>query len=453
MRIVAVIFFVLLSQLGISQDEGLFVVKEMPFCSKNYDEYNLIPYKKGAYLISNQPSNELKKVKDLQNRYISSIFFQSNLKTKRPSVTKIDLKMNYHIGSFCLNAKNDLLIFTAQKSDEDFTLGLYVSEKKRNAWSKPRLIYQGYDKMNLMDPFMTPNGDTLFFVANMPGGMGGTDIYMATGSVGHWESLRSLEKNVNTAFNERYPKFYNNTLYYSSTRNFGNGGLDIYSVRLMERGFVSDPFHFPAPVNTENDDFAYYPIDEQTGYFSSNRNGNDDVFHLTVNFPQFDCFPHEPIVRCFEFTEEGETETDTTLYEFVWKFSDGASYKGDMANHCFKDTGDFTINLELYDRATKTFITDVAAYEIEIRDPEQLEFDMVERIGRGSIVRLKTEKENPTDQVTFYWDFGDGTFGVGKEITHVYNRTGQFQISLGMVKIENGETIKLCTSKIITVMP
>ena len=138
----------------------------------------------------------------------------------------------------------------------------------------------------------------------MPGGAGGTDIYMAIGKIGEWPTLRSLENNINTAFNERYPKYYNNTLYYSSTRVFGNGGLDIYSVRLTERGFISEPFHFPSPVNTENDDFAYYPLDEETGYFSSNRNGNDDLFHLKVNFPQFDCQPFIPVARCFEFSEE-----------------------------------------------------------------------------------------------------------------------------------------------------
>ncbi len=453
MKYLVLIALIFICQADLAQEVNLYEVEQLPFCSKTNDEYNLIPYKKGGFLISNQQSGGMTQVKDLQNNNISSIFYQNNLKSKRPSAIKVDLNMKFHIGSFCMNEKNDCLVFTAQKSLDDLTLGLYISRKKRGNWSKPKLIFAGYEKMNLMDPFMTSTGDTLFFVANMPGGAGGTDIYMAIGTIGDWPTLRSLENNINTAFNERYPKYYNNTLYYSSTRVFGNGGLDIYSVRLTERGFISAPFHFPSPVNTENDDFAYYPIDEETGYFSSNRNGNDDLFHLKVNFPQFDCQPYIPVARCFEFSEEGENSTDSTLYEFEWKFSDGTTYRGEIVNHCFAASGDYTIELNLIDKATNKVYDHVASYDLEVLNTEQMEFEMQERIPRGSILRLNAPKTSIKDDISFYWDFGDGSYGQGRDVTHVYNRTGQFQISLGEVKMIDGVAQKNCTSKIIVVTP
>jgi PKD domain len=453
MKYLAFIFFFLLSFANLAQDMNLFVVEPLSFCSKSFDEYNLVPHKKGGFLVSNNVGGTMKQVKDLQNNNLSSIFYQSNLKSRFASVNKIDLNMNFHIGSFCLNEDNDCLVFTAQKSAEDLTLGLFISWKKRATWSKPRLIFSGYDKMNLMDPFMTPTGDTLFFVANMPGGEGGTDIYMAVGKIGMWQTINSLENNVNTSFNERYPKFYKNTLYYSSTRVYGNGGLDIYSVRLTERGFISSPFHFPSPVNSENDDFAYYPIDEETGYFSSNRNGNDDIFRLKVNFPQFECQPYVPSARCFEFSEDGENTTDTTLYQFEWKFSDGSVYQGEVANHCFADTGNYIIELNLIDKATEEIYNNVASYEIEVLHTPQIEFDLPERIARGSILKLSVAKKNIKDDVTYYWDFGDGNYGQGREVSHVFNRTGQFQISLGEVKMVDGVAVKTCTSRIIYVTP
>jgi hypothetical protein len=431
----------------------MYEVETMPFCTDEYDEYNLVPYRKGAFYISNQPTGTLKQVKDLQNKNISSVFYQSNLKSKRGSINKIDTKLKFHIGSFCLTEDQNLMVFTAQKSKTDFTLGLYITRKKGSRWSRPKLVFDGYDKMNLMDPFLSANGDTLFFVANMPGGKGGTDIYMATGDIGYWSSLIALESNINTSFNERYPKFYNNTLYFSSTRLHGNGGLDIYSIPSTSRGFINEPYHFPSPVNSEGDDFAYCPINDETGYFSSNRNGDDDIFQLKVNFPQFDCVPYEKTARCFEFFEEGDTETDTTLFVFEWIFSDGVKYRGLVANHCFADTGNYVIELNLVDKARGNFVKNVASYEIGIIDADQLEFDEPNRLTRLETFSIKLQNNSPQTEVTYFWDFGDDNHAVGRDVSHAYRAAGQYEISLGEIRIIDGIPVKKCTSKIITVYP
>lgn len=445
------VLFVSFSAFG--QIESMYVVEMMPFCSDEYDEYNLVPYNKGALYISNQSTGTLKQVKDLQNSNLSAIYYQSNLKSRRSSINKIDTKLKFHVGSFCLNEAQDVMVFTAQKSKIDLTLGLYMSLKKRNKWSRPKLIFNGYDKMNLMDPFLSAKGDTLFFVANMPGGKGGTDIYMATGDIGFWTTLTGLESNINTSFNERYPKFYNNTLYFSSTRVYGNGGLDIYSIPSTSRGFINEPYHFPSPVNSEEDDFAYCPIDSETGYFSSNRNGNDDIFELKINFPEFDCSPYEKTARCFEFYEEGDDETDTTLLDFEWIFSDGSHYRGLVANHCFSDTGTYEIVLNIVDKARGTFIKNVAEYDIEIIDVDQLEFDEPTQLTRFETFRIAIPSDKPQSEVSYFWDFGDGGYAAGKDVSHAYKVAGQYQISLGQITIVDGVPVKKCTSKIITVYP
>lgn len=452
MKFIGLFFALFFAVVLTAQEENMYEVETLPFCSEDYDEYNLVPYKKGAYFVSNHPSGGMKQVKDLQNNYLTTVYYQSNIKSRRTTVNKIDVRLKFHIGSFCLNDKKNFLVFTAQKSKEDLTLGLYMSKRKTGRWSKPKLIFDGYNEMNLMDPFMTPKGDTLFFVANMPGGKGGTDIYMATGELGYWTSLRGLEGNVNTAFNERYPKFYNNKLYYSSTRVYGNGGLDIYSIPLSNKGFINEPFHFPSPVNSDADDFAYCPIDEERGYFSSNRNGNDDIFQLIVNVPEFECFEFQKNARCFEFFEESDDYTDSTMYEFEWVFSDGAKYRGNIANHCFADTGDYIIELNLIDRAADEVVSNVASYEIEIVDVDQLNFLLPEKVRRKETIVLRFAKPDPKRKVSYYWDFGDGSFGMGRDVSHAYSRVGSYQVSLGEIEIIDGVPVKKCTSKIITVV-
>ncbi len=451
MKYLGFLFVLIFPCIVFSQMDSMYIVETLPFCSEDFDEYNLVPFKRGGYFISNHPSGQMNQIKDLQNNNLASVFYQSNINSKRTTVNKIDMRLKFHIGSFCFNEKRDFIVFTAQKSKIDLTLGLYMSKRKAGRWTKPKLIFKGYEEMNLMDPFMTPKGDTLFFVANMPGGKGGTDIYMATGDMGYWTALRGLEANINTSFNERYPKFYKNKLFYSSTRVYGNGGLDIYSIPLTQEGFINEPFHFPSPVNSDADDFAYCPIDEETGYFSSNRNGNDDIFQLKVNFPEFECSSYQKSSRCFEFYEEGDNETDTSMYEFEWSFSDGSKYRGLVANHCFGHAGDYTIELNLIDRAENEVYSNVASYEIEIGEIDQLEFYLPEKVGSKQTVVMRTSKGDNNNEVSYYWDFGDGSFATGHDVSHSYSRPGQYLVSLGQIEIIDGVPVKKCTSKMITV--
>lgn len=452
MKLLSFIFNVFFFGMLFSQTESLYEIQKLPFCAEEFGEYNLIPSEKGAYYVSNHAVGSVVQIKDQHNDNLSSIFYQDNINAKKSSRRKIDLGMTFHVGSFCVNEKLGYLIFTAQKSKTDYTLGLFLSERKKQKWTTPRLLYEGYEGMDIMDPFLTSSGDTLFFVGSLTGGKGGTDIYLATGEVGHWKKIRALEETVNTTLNERYPRFYNHTLYYSSTRIFGNGGLDVYSVRLTDEGFINQPFHYPSPINSEFDDFAYVPTSEGMAYFSSNRYGDADLFKAKLNYPSFDCLPYEKQTRCFEFYEESEASSDSTLYQFEWLISDGAKYYGDVANHCFAREGVFEIQLNLVDKLRNEFSENVATYEIEIKDTDQLEFEMPERITKNTTLGLTMPKGDPEVETTYFWDFGDGSYSFGRDVSHTYTAEGQFQISLGEIKIANGIPIKKCTSKIITVI-
>ncbi|NUY79520.1 OmpA family protein [Flavobacterium sp. MAH-1] len=135
-------------------------------------------------------------------------------------------------------------------------------------------------------PAVSNDGKWLFFASDMPGGQGGSDIYVAeidaAGTVGPAKNLGPM---VNTPGEEMFPFLSNGMLYFASDGHFGWGGLDIYESKMTGAMNFSEPRNLGAPINSNKDDFALIvdPTDK-FGYFSSNREmgkGDDDIYYFT----------------------------------------------------------------------------------------------------------------------------------------------------------------------------
>ncbi|KIX22873.1 flagellar motor protein MotB [Flavobacterium sp. 316] len=132
-------------------------------------------------------------------------------------------------------------------------------------------------------PSLCDKGKYLFFVSDMPGGYGCTDIYYAEifedGSI---NTPINAGPSVNTAGREMFPYFVNNTLYFSSDGHYGIGGLDIFESKLESKNSFSTPTNLGSPINSNMDDFSFtYYKETGDGYFSSNRTmgkGDDDIY-------------------------------------------------------------------------------------------------------------------------------------------------------------------------------
>ncbi|MXV16167.1 OmpA family protein [Pedobacter sp. HMF7056] len=131
-------------------------------------------------------------------------------------------------------------------------------------------------------PAVTKDGSILVFVSDMPGGYGGTDLYYSvrTSAERQWSKPVNLGARINTEGNEQFPYFdKNGKLYFSSTGYAGLGGLDIFEVTLKDMRPTGVPHNLGAPLNSSGDDFGFIKADdERSGYFSSNRGGNDDIY-------------------------------------------------------------------------------------------------------------------------------------------------------------------------------
>ncbi len=124
-------------------------------------------------------------------------------------------------------------------------------------------------------PSLSPDGNTLYFVSNRPGGFGGKDIWSSERlSNGNWSEPVNLGSKVNTADDEESPFMMADgaTLYFSSKGHESMGGYDIFSATLNDDGFWSKPENLGAPVNTTGDDF-YYITDTygKCAFYSSDK--------------------------------------------------------------------------------------------------------------------------------------------------------------------------------------
>jgi outer membrane protein OmpA-like peptidoglycan-associated protein len=141
-------------------------------------------------------------------------------------------------------------------------------------------------------PFFDAKTKRLYFISDMPGGSGGTDIYyILMNEDGYASEPVNLGKKVNSFANEMFPSIFDNHLYFSSDLFIGKGGLDVYSSEIKNSEFEY-PLLLSDSINSSADDFDYKIVaqdqdkQEKRGYISSNRKGgkgSDDIYSFIEN--------------------------------------------------------------------------------------------------------------------------------------------------------------------------
>lgn len=213
-------------------------------------------------------------------------------------VFSMEAETDYHLGSPSFTADGKELFFTLTRIPDKLnyakvkilkgkqaTINVEIYSAKKDASGKwgdlAAFPYNNVNEFSNGDPFITADGQSLYFSSNMPNGKGGTDLYVSQKTDrGDWGLPVNL-KEINTEGNERSPAFdKENNFYFSTDGRVGMGGLDIYTAKLAS-GKISIPENLGYPINSAQDDFAYNPNADNTIYFSSNRDGGrgeDDIY-------------------------------------------------------------------------------------------------------------------------------------------------------------------------------
>ena len=200
----------------------------------------------------------------------------------KPQAIDSELNSAFDEGVCCFSPDGRTMYLTQCKTDANYPrfATIVASSRSDATWSKPTEIVISKDTLtSFAHPAISPDGEWLYFVSDMPGGLGGYDIWrcrlFGNNEVGTIENLGPL---VNTAGDEKFPAFRpNGDFYFSSDGHPGMGGLDIYILKKGARNLE----HPVGPLNSQGDDFGMtFEGRYNRGYFSSNRGDTRGYDHI-----------------------------------------------------------------------------------------------------------------------------------------------------------------------------
>ena len=160
---------------------------------------------------------------------------------------------------------------------------IVVAKRSDASWGKPSACEITKDTLSVFaHPAVSPDGEWLYFVSDMPGGYGGYDIWRSRITSMGPMGVQNLGEPINTPGNEMFPTFRpNGDFYFSSDGHPGMGGLDIFVAKIGkdDRYHIEHPGY---PLNSMADDFGMtFEGQHNRGFFSSSRGdgrGNDHIF-------------------------------------------------------------------------------------------------------------------------------------------------------------------------------
>jgi len=141
-------------------------------------------------------------------------------------------------------------------------------------------------------PTLSPDGSTLYFISDRPGGYGGKDIWAAERlSNGKWSTPYNLGKDINTNEDEESPFIMSDgaTLCFSSVGHSSYGGYDIFTTTQNDEGLWATPENLGAPVNSTSDDYSYITdSDGNNAYYSSDKmeKNNQNIYNANFHTAQ-----------------------------------------------------------------------------------------------------------------------------------------------------------------------
>ncbi|MEJ8758372.1 OmpA family protein [Pontibacter sp. H259] len=240
------------------------------------------------------------------NGYIQMYFAPATSDTTwaKPVALPSAINTTYHNGPAVFHEKDNTLYFTRTravrreiKRNIDPTswfvgteggthinrLGIYTAVKKGDKWKKGKAFkYNNTDQFSIGHPAITADGTILYFVSDMPGGLGETDIYYSERKPnGEWGTPVNAGNKINTTGRESFPSIdANGVLYFSSDGHMGMGGLDLFKAIGPQKAWTAVE-NMKYPFNTSHDDLGLVMNAEgKTGMLSSGRfaeDGFDDI--------------------------------------------------------------------------------------------------------------------------------------------------------------------------------
>ena len=406
------------------------------------------------YFVSNRRTNILVTYMDQHEELLYSIFrapLKSDGTMGTPRRFAPPQQPRFSAGPLTFSANGATMIAThnqrnkSRRKSGQIPLSLYQAHKKNEAWiNYEPLKLDMPDGASIGHPSLSPDGRLLFFVSDMEGGHGQTDIYVARKRAGKWGKPQNLGPQINTPGKELFPFIHSSgKLYFTSNGHGGPGGFSILYAEWDAPEIA--PVLLPAPINSRSNDFSCFIADnEKWGFFASDRSGNDDIYEFRL--PEIKCASPQEVKAdnyCFTFFEDGAGQSDTLPQIYRWDFGDGTTATGLEVDHCFEGPGQYNVTLNVVDTLVNEELSSVASYNLNLTPKKQIWFDLKDTVRVDEKFRISAEFrgfENIPDNPVFFWNFDNGETRIGKNIAYIYNKPGQYKVVCS-AKLSSGQTV------------
>ncbi len=214
-----------------------------------------------------------------------------------PELLKGDVNGRFHEGPASFSQDGKTVYFTRSNyvkrkmvinENSENNLKIFSATLIGDEWKNLVDFPYNSDDYSTGHPALSSDGKWLYFVSDMPGGYGGTDIYRSQLVNGQWSAPENLGQAVNTSGNEMFPYVHaDGALYFSSDAHNSMGGLDVFITYYTGSRWVK-PENLNYPLNSTKDDFAFsMNKDNVTGFVSSSRTNADKMYTFDKKPPTF----------------------------------------------------------------------------------------------------------------------------------------------------------------------
>ncbi|GAB3204625.1 outer membrane protein OmpA-like peptidoglycan-associated protein [Pontibacter aydingkolensis] len=268
------------------EDSALYNVKKVSFNS-GFSDFS--PAFFGNGVVFSSPRSNTYKADKASRNYTGFIdLFYAEADATAPIPFSTELNSKYHEGPLSFNGTQDTVYFTRSNFEKKSfsktgvnNLHIYTAVLKNGKWESIKALPFNSTEYSTGHPALA-DSHTLYFVSDMPGGFGGTDLYKTVKVGGEWQTPVNLGPEINTSGNEMFPFVdEHGNLYFASNGHPGLGGLDIFVAQNNGKTFGGVK-SVGYPINTPGDDFGLI-IKGDAGYYNSNyKAAHDDIYTFKV---------------------------------------------------------------------------------------------------------------------------------------------------------------------------
>lgn len=259
-----------------------YTIKKEPVLNGRRTDYAPVLYGdewEQLYLTTTRPQtkgDELSGITGIKNSDLFLAEKDEKGKWTQPKEFESEVNSQYDEGTCCFSPDGKTMYFTRCVSDPEYPryAQIFTATRSDASWSSPQPLEITKDTLSsYAHPAVSPDGNWLYFVSDMPGGIGGLDLWRIRLTNDGLGGAENLGEPINTPGDEMFPTFRpNGELYFSSNGHPGMGGLDLFCAKQDSTGAWKVE-NLKYPINSAGDDFGMtFEGLHNRGFFSTNRN-------------------------------------------------------------------------------------------------------------------------------------------------------------------------------------